>query len=83
MERIMTIRNLGDALNKRLRLRAAVHGRSMEDEARDILRAALSTEIPPPRDLGRAINERFAAVGGVDLPDLSREAIDAPVDFGA
>ena len=34
----ITIRNLDDALKSRLRVQAAVHGRSMEDEARDILR---------------------------------------------
>jgi phosphopantothenoylcysteine decarboxylase/phosphopantothenate--cysteine ligase len=36
----ITIRQLDDDLKKRLRLRAASHGRSMEDEARVILRAA-------------------------------------------
>ena len=56
---VMTIRNIDDAIKNRLRLRAAMHGRSMEDEARDILRSALSTEIPRPRNLGQAINERF------------------------
>ena len=40
----MTIRNLDEQLKARLRVQAAQHGRSMEDEARDILRAALSTE---------------------------------------
>lgn len=79
---VMTIRNIDEAIKSRLRLRAAMHGRSMEDEARDILRSALSTEIPRPRNLGQAINERFCAVGGVDLPDRPREAIRA-VDFGA
>jgi plasmid stability protein len=74
---VMTIRNIDDAIKNRLRLRAAMHGRSMEDEARDILRSALSTEIPRPRNLGQAINERFGALGGVDLPDIPREAIRA------
>ena len=78
---VMTIRNIDDAIKNRLRLRAAMHGRSMEDEARDILRSALSTEIPRPRNLGQAINERFGALGGIDLADLPREAIRA-VDFG-
>src|SRR5262245_38676188 len=36
----ITIRQLDEALKKRLRLRAASHGRSMEDEVRVILRAA-------------------------------------------
>ncbi len=38
----------------------------MEDEARDVLRRAVG-EAPPPKDLGRAIHARFAALGGVDL----------------
>src|SRR5262249_41097302 len=36
----ITIRQLDEALKKRLRLRAASHGRSMEDEVRVILRTA-------------------------------------------
>jgi antitoxin FitA len=79
---VMTIRNIDDAIKKRLRLRAAMHGRSMEDEAREILRDALSTEIPRPRNLAQAIHERFAALGGVDLPPMPREPIRSPVDFG-
>ncbi len=79
---VMTIRNIDDAIKKRLRLRAAIHGRSMEDEARDILRSALSTEIPRPRNLGQAIHERFGPLGGVDLPDVPREPIRQPADFG-
>jgi len=34
----ITIRNLDDDVKHRLRVRAAEHGRSMEEEARDILR---------------------------------------------
>src|SRR5258708_10469514 len=40
----ITIRQLGDDLKQRLRLRAARNGRSMEDEARTILRDAASLE---------------------------------------
>ncbi len=78
----ITIRNIDDSLKSRLRVQAAVHGKSMEDEARDILRAALSTETPKPHDLGQAIHARFAALGGVDLPETPREPIREPVDFG-
>lgn len=79
---VMTIRNIDDSIKKRLRVRAAINGRSMEDEARDILRSALSTDEPRPRHLGQAIHERFGALGGVDLPDLRRDAIRPPVEFG-
>ena len=37
----ITVRNLAEGLKNRLRIRAAEHGRSMEQEARDILRAAV------------------------------------------
>jgi plasmid stability protein len=79
---VMTIRNIDDAIKKRLRVRAAVNGRSMEDEARDILRSALSTDDPRPRNFAHAIHERFAALGGVELPEMPREPIRHPVDFG-
>src|SRR6478609_2341577 len=46
----ITIRQLDDDLKKRLRLRAASHGRSMEDEVRTILRGAAGTEAAPPGD---------------------------------
>ena len=37
----ITVRNLDDGLKRRLRIRAAENGRSMEQEARDILRGRL------------------------------------------
>ncbi|MDE4916245.1 plasmid stabilization protein [Methylobacterium sp. 092160098-2] len=79
---VMTIRNIDETIKARLRLRAAMHGRSMEDEARDILRSALSTELPQPHSLGQSIHDRFAALGGVDLLDLPREPAREPITFG-
>ena len=77
----MTIRNIDDSLKARLRVRAAERGRSMEDEARDILRAALATTKRRPGNLARAIRTRFAPLGGVDLPDLPRDPIRDPIDL--
>jgi plasmid stability protein len=79
---VLTIRNIEDAMKARLRVRAATHGKSMEEEARDILRSALSAEDVRPRDLGEAIHGRFARLGGVDLPETPRGAMRAPPDFG-
>jgi phosphopantothenoylcysteine decarboxylase / phosphopantothenate---cysteine ligase len=42
----ITIRQLDDQLKQQLRLRAARHGRSMEDEARTILREAAASDVP-------------------------------------
>jgi plasmid stability protein len=71
----MTIRDIDDSLKARLRLRAAKHGRSMEDEARDILRAALSAQAPRGRTLVDSIRARIEPLGGVDLEIPSREPI--------
>ena len=62
----LTIRNLEDAVKRGLRIRAAERGRSMEEEAREILARAVRGEAAPG-DLGRAIHRRFAALGGADL----------------
>jgi plasmid stability protein len=79
----MTIRNLDDGLKQRLRVRAATHGRSMEDEARDILRTALATTEPVARNLADTIRARLQSIGGVELEIPPRQAIrDAP-DFDA
>lgn len=77
----MTIRNLDDALKARLRVRAAEHGRSMEDEARDILRAALSVQSPRNPSLVDAIRGRVSPLGGVELELPPREAIRTPPDL--
>jgi antitoxin FitA len=74
----MTIRNIDDQLKARLRVQAALHGRSMEDEARDILRAALSAEPVQGASLADAIRARVALLGGVALDLPAREAIRTP-----
>jgi plasmid stability protein len=63
----MTIRQLDDALMQRLRVRAAMHGRSLEDEARDILRTALARDETSAQPLIESIRARVAPLGGVDL----------------
>ena len=70
----LVVRHLEDNVKDRLQRRAAKHGRSMEEEAREILRNALKdegTEI----SLGSRIATRFARRGLVeDLPELRGEA---------
>ena len=75
----MTIRNIDDQLKARLRVRAAKHGHSMEDEARDILRAALFTQASRARSLVEAIRARIEPLGGVELDTGPREPIREPV----
>src|SRR5215471_12641940 len=61
----LTIRNLDDDLKRKLRVRAAHRNRSMEDEARDILRTALAQEPAETRNLADAIRELVEPLGGV------------------
>jgi plasmid stability protein len=77
----ITIRNLDQALKTRLRVQAAHHGRSMEDEARDILRTALSRRRREPVNLAAAIRARFAPLGGAEIPQPPREPMRDPPNF--
>ena len=74
----LTIRNLDDLLKSRLRLRAAAGNRSMEEEARQILRAALQVPALPAQDLAARIRARFAGFGDVQLPVEPREPVRPP-----
>ena len=77
----ITIRNLDDGLKRRMRVRAAENGGSMEEEARDILRRTVG-EALPPKDLGRTIHVRFAALGGGELELPERGPTPSPPKFG-
>jgi plasmid stability protein len=77
----LTIRNLDDPLKSRLRLRAAARNRSMEEEARQILRAALQEPLAPAQDLGTKIRARFAAMGDVQLSVEPRQTVRQPPEF--
>jgi len=79
----ITIRNLDEQTKGRLRVRAAHGGRSMEEEARHILRAALAREPEPGPDLAAAIRARFEALGGVELELPPRTAMREPPVLGA
>ena len=68
------VRHLEDEVKTRLKRRAARHGRSMEEEARDILRDALKGEGTPVALLGSRIANRFKRRGLTeDLPELHGE----------
>jgi len=76
----ITIRNLDDAVKARLRIAAATHGCSMEEEARQILRRTLMTQNAPVR-LGTQINQGFATLSGVDLEEPGRSEPRSAPDF--
>jgi plasmid stability protein len=77
----ITIRNLDDEIKQRLRVRAAEHGRSMEEEARDILRRVMS-ESASPRDLAAAIRARVSPGARADLELPAREPMREPPQLG-
>jgi plasmid stability protein len=77
----MTIRDLDERLKARLRVQAAQHGRSMEDEVRDILRTALSAERSRAGTLVDSIRARIEPLGGVELEIAPRQAMREPVNL--
>jgi plasmid stability protein len=74
----LTIRDFDPEMKERLRIRAARHGRSMEEEVRVILRSTLAEGTSNPMKLGTAIHRRFAALNGVDLALPTRELMREP-----
>ena len=80
----LTIRDLDEGLKHSLRLRAAGHRRSMEEEVRQILRQALQGDTAAPQqDLASRIRARMAAVGGVEMRIAPREPAREPPDLSA
>jgi plasmid stability protein len=77
----ITIRNLDETVKRKLRLRAAQRNRSMEDEARDILRTALAQEPAQVGNLADAIRRRVEPLGGVELTLPPRRPMREPPDF--
>jgi plasmid stability protein len=73
----LTIRNLDESLKATLRLEAARRGHSMEQEAREILKRALSGA-GPRGGLGKRVHARFASLGGVELEPPVRRSKARP-----
>lgn len=75
----LLIRNLDEETKARLRQQAARHGRSMEQEAREILRKA----VQPPGEPGFAkrINQRFAKLNVERLPIPPRSRARTPPEL--
>jgi antitoxin FitA len=75
----ITIRKLDDRLKSQLKQRAAEHGRSMEEEARQILRDVLDHH--RPRSFMEIATELFGPENGVELDIPPRGPIPEPPDF--
>lgn len=75
------VRNLEDEVKARLQRRAARHGRSMEEEVRDILRDALKEEETQTGGLGTEIASLFSKIGlDAEIPELRGHVI-TPATF--
>lgn len=80
----ITIRRLDETTKRKLRIRAARNGHSMEQEAREILKTELGTPPSKPAkpktgaDLVKAIRDIFEPLGGVDLEIPPRGPIRDP-----
>jgi len=77
----LVVRNLENSVKSRLQRRAKQHGRSMEEEVRDILRNAVNEANVPSASLGTEIASLFAKAGlESDIPELRGNEIRSP-DF--
>ncbi|MFA7241181.1 MAG: plasmid stabilization protein [Sulfuricellaceae bacterium] len=75
------VRNIEEGVKAGLKRRAALHGWSMEEEVRRILRKAMLADSAVSIPLGSRIAARFAGDGIVeDLPELHGQVI-AGMDF--
>lgn len=78
----ITIRNLEESMKRKLKIRAATNGRSMEQEAREILKSALGQRPQEMAKSGAELVKRIRAIweplGGVELERLPREPVRDP-----
>lgn len=74
----IVIRNLEEGMKRKLKIRAATNGRSMEQEAREILKSVLTQAAKKRTNLAASIREIFSPLGGVELERFPREPIRDP-----
>lgn len=80
----LLIRNVDENLHARLKARAAVHHRSLEEEAREILRGVIARQEAPGRENLAALARRlFGPEHGAELeiPPRGSAPESTPPDF--
>lgn len=79
----ITVRNLDDKLKASLRLRAARHGVSMEQEVRNILQSTLEAESEAASGVSFAqrVNQRFKGLAADELTLPARQTARVAPDF--
>lgn len=83
---VLTIRNIDDSIKSDLRIRAAQHGRSMEEEVRCILAQVLrdtpgQLSAAPEVPFGTRLRQHFTGLGDIATP--KRRPARAAPDFSA
>jgi plasmid stability protein len=77
----IVVRRLDDDVKAKLQRQARRHGRSTEEEVREILRNAVRREGGARAPLGSRLAARFAGVGlSEDIPELRGQPV-RPADF--
>ncbi len=76
----LLVRQLEDDVKKKLQRRARRHGRSTEEEVREILRNAVTSEGDDREGLGSRIAARFRRIGiKEDIPELRGHLVEPMV----
>lgn len=76
----LVVRNIDEDVKTRLKRRAESHGRSMEEEARQILTEAVLRKPAREKGLGTRIAARFKGLQPLEIPELRDEQV-TPADF--
>jgi plasmid stability protein len=71
----LTIRNLDESLKKRFRKRAREHGRSMSEEAGEILKSQLKPEPKASDNWVLRLREIVAPYGYLEIPEVPDEPV--------
>jgi plasmid stability protein len=77
----ITVRNLDESVKNSLRIRAARHGWSMEQEVRQILRQTVAPDQADTLSFAERINSRFVGLQGDKLPIAPRKIARTPPEF--
>jgi len=76
----LVVRQLDDDVKEKLQRRARRHGRSTEEEVREILRNAVRSESKRRAPLGSRIAARFRGLGLTEeIPELRGQPVRPPV----
>jgi antitoxin FitA len=77
----ITVRKIDEELKRKIRIRAARHGRSLEEEVRVTLERSSKEPEKPRLNLAEFIASRFDPLGGIDLHDLARAETLAKIAY--